>query len=232
MPPKRGQSYKLKFHSLSQLAWASSYAWALAGGTIFAENGARGKPKRGFGGPESSWGESRAQKGQKCLKNDLCGLKMSRNGVGTAKNDIKTTKCAKNAKLWSGKGKSESQRGLKVDPKPQIDAVGRGCILGGIWIGKARRPSRRGGTSAGAAYKRSGGKKSVKTGRKRPKMAFWGVLGALEGLKSVPIFKNRKISSRKGRGGRKGASGEVRLLGGLGALGERTRAENGILEDL
>ena len=94
---KKGAPDRLE-NRLSWIVWASSYAWALAGGKIFAENGARGKPKRDLGGPEASGSGSGAENGQKCLQNDLFGLKMARNGAGSGENGLETTKCAKNAK--------------------------------------------------------------------------------------------------------------------------------------
>ena len=80
------------------------YALAVADGTIFAENGARGKPKRDSGGPDSSGSGSGAENDQKCLQNDLFGLKMARNGAGNGQNGSETTKCAKIAKNEAGKG--------------------------------------------------------------------------------------------------------------------------------
>ena len=94
---KRKRGSPINYNStLSQLAWASKNAWVLAGDTIFAENGARGKPKRHSGGPESSESGSGAQNGQKCLQNDFFGLKMARNGAGNGQNGLETTKYAKN----------------------------------------------------------------------------------------------------------------------------------------
>jgi len=74
--------------------------------------------------------------------------------------------------LGVGWAKMSCNGACRVGPKSQIDAVGRGCIPGGIPVGTARRPSRQGGKNAGAAYNRSGGQKSVKTGRKRYFGAF------------------------------------------------------------
>ena len=122
-------------------------------------------------------------------------------GLKRAESGRETTKCSKNAKFWSGKGKNEAQRGWAAGTRFQIGGVGRGCIPGGIWIGKVRRPSRQGGTSAGATYNRSGGQKSVKTVRKRPKMAFLGVWEALEGLKRPFLAGKQEICRKTGGNG-------------------------------
>ena len=91
----------------------------------------------------------------------------------------------------------------------EIGGEGRGCIPGGTWVGTARRP-RRGGLQP---------IRRPKISQNGPKMAFWGGWGAMEGvlralegqngLKRVQIPKIRKISSRKGRGGRKEPLGKA-----------------------
>ena len=78
-------------------------------------------------------------------------------GLKRAESGRETTKCSKNAKFWSGKGKNEAQRGWAAGTRFQIGGVGRGCIPAGFG---AEQPAAR----AGAAYNRSGGPKIGQNG--------------------------------------------------------------------
>ena len=57
-------------------------------------------------------GGSGAENGQKCLQNDLFGLKMARSGAGNGENGLETTKCAKNAK---NRGKTAENEGANYE---------------------------------------------------------------------------------------------------------------------
>ena len=107
-----------------------------------------GKPKRGLSGPESSGGGSGAQKGSKCIQNDLLGLKMVRNGAGNGQNGSETTKCAKNGE------KTAENEGRTTDGTNGTNGGGRRAENGGettkcaknakFWGGRGKNEAQRG----------------------------------------------------------------------------------------